>query len=516
MNKEKISSQEIIDLVASKASVSKRAAEEFLKVMIASVEEGLLAGEVVKIKSFGTFKLQWNEPRKSVNVQTGEEILITGYYKVVFIPDSVLKEQVNEPFAHLEPVELESVPQKNELIEEADDALDPLRIFTEQATEIKNLLSEIQAISANPISTTTELQQPGETKQEVEIVQEVQPSETKQKPETILEVQPAETKKADETIQEVQPAETKKVDETIQEVQPAVSKTKDETIQEVQPDETKQEEKIVQEVQPTEIIQEVELTPEESDNVQTPEEKQTDENSKNREDKKTIEPVIFQETLEKNIEKEVEIKPIPSDKNESQLFSDLPVTPYLENVNRTKKSKTWIWIVLVLFIVSGLGTGIYLFYKPANDLNKITDNISITEILNTVSGWFTSKPKPKPTPVAMKVVIPKETNEYDSITQHQPVDSTQLLFDNPRVFNDFFASERMKAGTRLTIISKRYYGSKDFWVYIYEANKERISNPDHIAIGTLIRIPKLDPRLIDVTNPRCLEKAKQLHDIYVK
>ena len=103
MNKEKISSQEIIDLVASKASVSKRAAEEFLKVMIASVEEALLAGEVVKIKNFGTFKLQWNEPRKSVNIQTGEEIMLIGYYKVVFIPDAVLKEQVNEPFAHLEP-----------------------------------------------------------------------------------------------------------------------------------------------------------------------------------------------------------------------------------------------------------------------------------------------------------------------------------------------------------------------------------------------------------------------------
>jgi nucleoid DNA-binding protein len=75
MNKEKISSQEIIDLVASKASVSKRAAEEFLKVMIATVEDGLLAGEIVKIKNFGTFKLQWNEPRKSVNIQTGTEIL---------------------------------------------------------------------------------------------------------------------------------------------------------------------------------------------------------------------------------------------------------------------------------------------------------------------------------------------------------------------------------------------------------------------------------------------------------
>lgn len=79
MSKEKISSQEITDLLASKASVSKRAAEEFLKVMIATAEDALLAGEVVKIKNFGTFKLLWNEPRKSVNVQTGEEIMLAGY-----------------------------------------------------------------------------------------------------------------------------------------------------------------------------------------------------------------------------------------------------------------------------------------------------------------------------------------------------------------------------------------------------------------------------------------------------
>ena len=486
MNKEKISSQEIIDLVASKASVSKRAAEEFLKVMIASVEEGLLAGEVVKIKSFGTFKLQWNEPRKSVNIQTGEEIMINGYYKVVFIPDSVLKEQVNEPFAHLEPVELDTISQKNEIIEEADDALNPLHIFTEQATEIKNLLSEIQAITPNPISTTPESQQPAENKLEEEAIQEIRPIEA------------------------------------IQDIQSDVTEHDDETIRDVQQDETKKEAETVQDVQPTEIIKEVETIPEAVENVQTPDEKQPDENLKNPDDNNPNEPVILQEPLEKIIEKEVEIKPIPSDKTESQLFSDLPVTPYLENVNRTKRSKAWIWIVLVLFLISGLGTGIYLFYKPTNEfskkysLSKIIENKSITEILNTVSGWFSPKPKPKPIPIAVKVVITKDTNEYDSISQHQPVDSTQLLFDNPRVFNDFIASERMKAGTRLTIISKRYYGNKDFWVYIYEANKERISNPDHIAIGTLIRIPKLDPRLIDGSNPRCLKKAKQLHDIYVK
>ena len=149
MTKEKISSQEIIDLIASKASVSKRAAEEFLKVMIASVEEGLLAGEIVKIKNLGTFKLQWNEPRKSVNIHTREEITITGYFKVVFVPDAALKGQVNEPFAHLEPVVLEGDSIKNEIIEEPETVSDPLRIFNEQAFEIKNLISEIQALSKN-------------------------------------------------------------------------------------------------------------------------------------------------------------------------------------------------------------------------------------------------------------------------------------------------------------------------------------------------------------------------------
>ena len=147
MNKEKISSQEIIDLVAVKASVSKRAAEEFLKVMISSIEDALLADDSVKVKGFGTFKLQWNEPRKSVNVQTGDEIILDGFYKVVFAPEISLRELVNEPFAHLEAVELDS--DNNFILQQKEEEppLDPLRIFTEQASEIKDLLSEIRALS---------------------------------------------------------------------------------------------------------------------------------------------------------------------------------------------------------------------------------------------------------------------------------------------------------------------------------------------------------------------------------
>ena len=481
MNKEKISSQEIIDLVASKASVSKRAAEEFLKVMIVTVEEGLLAGEIVKIKNFGTFKLQWNEQRKSVNIQTGAEILIPGYYKVVFIPDAILKKQVNEPFEHLEPVELDSIPQKTELVEEEDEeTIDPLRIFTEQATEIKNLLSEIQAISANSISKEPDNLS---TKQEKEIKDVVQSVDKITEEENKHEIHPADSIPEKKAVIEILPGDIMQEEETTEEIQQDKNIQEEEKLQDLTGENIKQSEK-----QPVKLTQNDAVT--------------------------SNEPVNDQNIPDKKVEKDIETQSVSLEQNGSQEFSDLPVTPYLENIENTKKSKVWLWILLALFAVSGLGTGFYFYYSPTNEISKITENISITEIINTVSNWFT--PKPKPTPIAVKVIIPKDKNEYDSISQHQPVDSIQLLFDNPRVYNDFIASERIKAGSRLTIMSKRYFGNKDFWVYIYEANKERIPNPDHIAIGTLIRIPKLDSRLIDVNNPRCIEKAKQLHDIYIK
>jgi len=429
MNKEKISSQEIIDLVASKASVSKRAAEEFLKVMIVSVEEGLLAGEVVKIKNFGTFKLQWNEPRKSVNVQTGDEILITGYYKVVFVPDAVLKEQVNEPFAHLEPVELDIQTKKNELIIEEEAVSDPLRLFNEQASEIKNLISEIQALSSKSTNADPE------KKIDKEIIAE--------KEQTIV---------TDVTDQEIEETST---DDELQVI----------------------------------IDHEVELNEENQDY-----------------------PPVTIDNEKDNYQVQLEIP-------EEDLNSDLPTTPYLDNIKSSNKRKVWVWSLLILLLLSISGTGAYLYYSSQSDFSdknsatKISEKISITEILNTISGWFT--PAAKPVTKSKTIVIPKDTTAFDSISQIQPVDSIQILFDNPRVYTDFIASERIKEGSRLTIMSKRYYGNKDFWVYIYEANKDKIMNPDNIAIGTLIRIPKLDPRLIDVSNPRCIEKAKELHDIYI-
>jgi hypothetical protein len=96
------------------------------------------------------------------------------------------------------------------------------------------------------------------------------------------------------------------------------------------------------------------------------------------------------------------------------------------------------------------------------------------------------------------------------------VDSLQLLFDTPRVYTKFIATEEVIEGSRMTRIAERHYGAKEFWVYIYEANRNLLKHPDGISKGMVLKIPLVDPRLLDKNNPRCIEYAVHLHDKYLK
>ena len=463
MNKDKISSQEIIDLVATKASVSKRAAEEFLKVMIATIEDALLAGDVVKIKNFGTFKLQWNEPRKSVNVQTGEDILIEGYHKVSFTPDSTLKELINEPFAHLQPVQLDGdVEQKVETVDE--DIPEPLRIFTEQASEIKNLISEINALSPKPIQ-----------------------AEPKAKIEKEIEEEPEMDIEDEDDLLPIE--EDVEIDE--HEVESLIN------------DEEKEENEEKGQIE-EKIIEDYEFEQTEKENADYFEIK---------DEETTIEPVSIEET-----ESEPVIETVPE-------ISNKPVVEKVKPLKRKSRRKS-LRVILILFLILFSVTSLYVLFPPATNLGDkavakleliyidIRNNFSVTHMLNDVTKWVT--PKPEKLSKVETVVIPKDSIVSDSLSTEQPIDSLQILFDTPRVYPEFIASERIVQGSRLARMSQRYYGTSDFWVYIYEANMDRFDDPDQIPTGSLIRIPKLDPRLIDASNPRCINKAKELHDLYVK
>lgn len=128
---ERLSLQDLIDLLAKKQEITKKEAEVFLRELITVISETIESNESVKIKDFGTFKLVKVNARKSVDVNTGEAIEIAAHYKLSFTPDKLLKEAINRPFAHFESVVLEEGVsfdniEKDETIniEEADEEED--------------------------------------------------------------------------------------------------------------------------------------------------------------------------------------------------------------------------------------------------------------------------------------------------------------------------------------------------------------------------------------------------------
>lgn len=92
--------------VIAKYGLDKEAAERFVQQMFAVLREGIEREKNVKVKSLGTFKITSVNARESVDVNTGERIVIEGRNKITFTPDVVLRDRVNSPFAQFETVVL--------------------------------------------------------------------------------------------------------------------------------------------------------------------------------------------------------------------------------------------------------------------------------------------------------------------------------------------------------------------------------------------------------------------------
>ena len=90
--------------LASKKNISQRNAEAFLREFFDSIIRNVTIDKVVKIKGLGTFKLIEVLDRESVDVTTGERIVIPGHPRLSFSPDTALKDLVNKPFADFQTV----------------------------------------------------------------------------------------------------------------------------------------------------------------------------------------------------------------------------------------------------------------------------------------------------------------------------------------------------------------------------------------------------------------------------
>jgi len=133
----KMTIQDISKVLIERNGLNKKVAAAFVNAMFDVIQQALERDRIVKVKGFGTFKIIDVDDRESVNVNTGERVLIEGHDKITFVPDTLMKELVNKPFSQFETVVLKDgvdfdsveTPQDQEMSDDNAESSMPLVEF---------------------------------------------------------------------------------------------------------------------------------------------------------------------------------------------------------------------------------------------------------------------------------------------------------------------------------------------------------------------------------------------------
>lgn len=145
----KVMMSQLASVLMEKHGLDKRTAQRFLSAVVEVIQYAITTDRQVKIKGLGTYKIIEVGARESVNVNTGERVVIEGHSKLTFTPDSAMKELVNKPFSQFETVilnegvEFDDMPQ-----DEAESASDGVVATTvedsllEQAAQVSGVVAD--------------------------------------------------------------------------------------------------------------------------------------------------------------------------------------------------------------------------------------------------------------------------------------------------------------------------------------------------------------------------------------
>ena len=159
----KINLQQLAKTLAQKKNIPQKDAEAFLKEFFDSIVQNVTSDKLVKIKGLGTFKLIEVLDRESVNVNTGERIVIPGHSKLSFIPETALKDLINKPFADFQTTvinegtsieEMERVPQEEveaEPEEEIEQEVPVQPVETQVEEKPKVVETPVQKLVEEPV-----------------------------------------------------------------------------------------------------------------------------------------------------------------------------------------------------------------------------------------------------------------------------------------------------------------------------------------------------------------------------
>lgn len=189
---------------------------------------------------------------------------------------------------------------------------------------------------------------------------------------------------------------------------------------------------------------------------------------------------VVEETVEEVSEPAEEPTESPTEEPVVEPIEE-PVAPKEQKVSKERKKRkyhflrdTLICVVCLLVVLAGG----FLFLRGA------------------MANWIDSLvAKREPVATDTVVAIPS-TPVVEEVAE-----DTAVMENAPElpVYQQFIATEEIREGSRLTWLAYRYYGNKDLWVYIYDANKDHLGNPNEIRVGTPIRIPRLTTEQRDTT-----------------
>ncbi|WP_077154274.1 HU family DNA-binding protein [Bacteroides bouchesdurhonensis] len=453
---ERLTIQDLTNLLAAKHSMTKKNAEAFVKEFFLLIEQALEIDGCVKIKGLGTFKLIDVDSRESVDVNTGERFQIKGHTKVSFTPDPNLRDTINKPFSHFETVVLnENTVLEDTAVEETEEDENEEATAAQVSDNNKDGFGQTEDEIA-------EMQETSEINEQPVLTQEAQVAE-----EVIIKNNAGNDSEAEEIVIEDKVVREEIVEES-QEKSLALETTK---------------------------VERITIQPEETITKQRPESKDV------KQDALSAETIIAQELAKANM------NPV-TPKEQPELVRQEPVT---EVIAQKEKSPVpyLIAIIIIVLLLCG-GAVLYIYYpdiftsspnKEAIDMPVTTQPVQPeTQLLDSIGKKDTTV-----------VVTPNVSKEAEKVTVSHPIvktepetsaktenKATQEQASVP-VYSDSASytitgtktTHTIKKGETLTKVSLRYYGTKGMWPYIVKHNPNVIKNPNAVPYGTKIKIPEL-------------------------
>lgn len=171
--------------------LTRKDADSFVSEMFAVIRDNLEKERVVKVKGLGTFKLTDMNPRESVDVNTGERILIEGRSKVSFTPENAVRDRINSPFAQFETVDIgddadfSAIDDKYKAAEDTDE---PVESEPEKEPEADIAPPEPEIVPEEPEAAPVEeaLPEPESTEETVPVEPEPTVEQAEEQPEQVV------------------------------------------------------------------------------------------------------------------------------------------------------------------------------------------------------------------------------------------------------------------------------------------------------------------------------------------